>query len=187
MFSGFLVHCRGAGTGVQETSMTISIRRGKGRSIDAYSTAHWLKSINNKTTQCGARWLVHCRSNTNQLCFPVLGEIFILLTLLWSNYRSPVCLLMPLRISLCEEVQSADLKEMLRVFRNRSPFLFPSPPPLIHPPLPLHHLPHLSLQCCRSESVWRRGMYVHTNTGRAVIPPTPTQERLLPALRILIK
>lgn len=66
---------------------------------------------------------------------------------------------------------------------------YPPPPilpPFIHPPLPFHHLPHLSLQCCRSESVCRRGMYVHTNTGRAVISPYANTERLLPALWILI-
>lgn len=32
-------------------SLTISIRRGKGRLIHAYSTLHWLKSINKRTTQ----------------------------------------------------------------------------------------------------------------------------------------
>lgn len=158
---------------VREMSMTISIRRGKGRSLDAYSTAHWLKSINNKTTQWGARLLVHYRSITNQLYFPVCG---------WNVYScAPCCAPIkdPLWSGVCiyaSGVQNTDLKDMLRVFRNRSPFLFPLPPqPFIHPPLAFHHLPHLWLQCCRSESVCRRGMYVHTNTGRAAISPMPTQ------------
>lgn len=85
-FSGPLQRGPGRVRCVQEMSMTISIRRGKGRSLDAYSTAQWLKSINNKTTQWGARALVHCRSIANQLFFScVRGEIFILHTLLSSN------------------------------------------------------------------------------------------------------
>lgn len=59
-----------------------------------------------------------------------------------------------------EDAQKTDLR----------PPLPPSNLLSIHNP-PLPHLPHLSLQCCRSESVWRRGMYVHTNTGCAAIPP----------------
>lgn len=59
-------------------------------------------------------------------------------------------------------------------------------PPFIHPPLLLHRLPHLWLQYCRSESVCRRGMYVHTNTGCAAISPYANTERLMPALQNLI-
>lgn len=120
---------------VQEMSMTISIRRGKGRSLDAYSTAHWLKSINNKTTQWGTRLLVHCRSITNQLYFLVCGwniySVYLAvlqLKICWvSIYASP-------HLSVYERLQTTDLEEMLRVFRNRSPFLFPSLlPPSLYP------------------------------------------------------
>ena len=111
--------------------------------------------------------------------FLYVGEIFILLRL--AVLQLKICCV-PLHFSSYASVQTTDLKEMLRVFRNRSPFLFPLSPPssFIHPPLPFHHLPHLSLQCCRSESVCRRGMYVHTNTGCAVISPYANTERLLP-------
>lgn len=50
-FSGPLQWGQDRVCSVREMSMMISIRRGKGRSLDAYSTAHWLKSVNNKTTQ----------------------------------------------------------------------------------------------------------------------------------------
>lgn len=137
MFGGFLVHCRRRGPGrvccVREMSMTISIRRGKGRSLDAYCTAHWLRSINNKTTQWEAQLLVHSRSITNQLCFPVCG---------WNIYSAhlavppikDLCLYAPHRLFLCVNPKhwpQGDGESMQTQISS-------SPPP----PIPLFIYPH---------------------------------------------
>lgn len=135
-----------------------------------------LKSINNKTTERGAHLLLHCRSSPNQLHLFVRGWNIYSVHRVVRQLKICFCLCPFDSVPVCRS-PNTDLKEMLKVFRNRSAFL--SPPLFIHPPLPTHHL---SLQCCRSESVWRRGMYVHTNTGHAVISPL-CQHRAPAALR----
>ena len=123
-------------------SMTISIRRGKGRSLDAYCTAHWLGSINNKTTQWGARLLVHRRAITNQLYFPSVCVRVKYLSR--TPCRAPIkdVVMLCVCLSRCKlltsrrrwEYSDADLP---------SYSLYPSPS-IYPPPLPFHHLPHLS-------------------------------------------
>lgn len=168
---------------VRKMSMTISIRRGKGRSLDAYSTAHWLKSIINKTT----KWrglltssLLCCKSIPNQL-------LYLICKLCWA----PLCIYVKVclylfHISLWIDESKILTSRRCRVFRNRSSLPFPISSSLKPSPTLFHHLPHLWLQCCRSESVCKRGMYVHTNTDCAAISPYANTERLLPALPILI-
>lgn len=169
---------------VQEMSMTISIRRRKGRSLDAYSTAHWLKSINNKTTQRGARLLVHCKIHCKSIVCSCVWVKYLFPTPCCPPIKDLLCVCMPPCISPCmQESKPLTSRRCWEYSETDLPSCSPYPPPpfffCIHPPLPFH-LPHLSLQCCRSESVCRRGMYVHTNTGRAVISPYANTERLLP-------
>lgn len=166
---------------VQEMSMAISIRRGKGRSLNAYSTAHWLKSINNKTTQWGARLLVHRKIHRKSIC--VWGK-YLFCTPCCVAIKDLLCLFMPACVSLCTQESKPLTSERRREYSETD---LPSCPPH-HSPPPLSSIPHslftifpishcsvVAVSLCAGEAC----MCILTRAAPR-FPPSANTERLLP-------
>lgn len=116
----------------------------------------------------GTLVVVQCKSIINQLYFPPC----------WWNIYSAHLLTVQLkllwcRVSVCGTPtpnywparDGESIQTLISLPIPSLPSLHVFTPPCLF----FHHLPHLCLQCCRSEPVYGRGMYVHTNTGRAAI------------------
>lgn len=182
MFSGFLVHCRGARPGVREMSMMISIRRGKGRSLDAYSTAHWLKSINNKTTQWGAHLVVHSIPIANQLHFPVYGRN------IYPAFKDllHVCLCISSSLSVCKSPNhwpQGDAESIQKQIPLSIPIILPhlSIPHSFFTISPISDCSVVAVSLCVGEAC----MCILTRAALR-FPPYANTERLLPVLQNLI-
>lgn len=134
-----------------------------------------LKSINNKTTERGAHLLLHCRSSPNQLHLFVRGWNIYSVHRVVRQLKICFCLCPFDSVPVCRS-PNTDLKEMLKVFRNRSAFL--SPPPFLsipHSLLTISLCSVVAMSLCGGEAC----MCILT---RAMLwfPPFANTERLLP-------